>query len=65
MAFSESELAQLDRVAERRERSAEFLRHHPEYLTPAPLERMEPARRDVEVTAAQAAAMDDVLEALA
>jgi hypothetical protein len=35
------------------------------YLAPAPLERLEPARLDDEVTAEQAAAVDELLEALA
>lgn len=66
MAFSDSELAQIDRAAERREHIAEFLRHHPEYLTPVPaLAVLEPVRLDEVLTAAQAAAMDDTLEALA
>lgn len=69
MAFSDFELAQIDRAAERREHIAEFLRHHPEFLTPVPalavLPVLEPARLDDAVTASQAAAMDDVLEALA
>ena len=65
MAFSDGELAQIDRAAERREHIAEFFRHHPEYLTPVPvLAVLEPARLDGVVTAAQAEAMDDVLDAL-
>jgi hypothetical protein len=48
---------------------AYFLADHPGLLTPAPvlavLPALEPARLDDEVSAQQAAAMDDVLEALA
>ena len=65
MAFSDGELAQIDRAAERREHIAEFLRHHPEFLTPVPaLAVLEPVRLDDAVTASQAEAMDDVLGAL-
>lgn len=68
MAFSDGELAQIDRAAERREHIAEFFRHHPEFLTPVPavaaLPVLEPARLDEVLTASQADAMDDVLGAL-
>jgi hypothetical protein len=39
----------------------ELLAH---YLAPAPLEPLEPSRLDDEVTAEQAAAVDELLEAL-
>jgi hypothetical protein len=65
MAFSDGDLAQIDRAAERREHIAEFLRHHPEFLTPVPalavLPVLEPARLDAVLTADQAADMDDTM----
>ena len=44
--LNDSELAQLDRIAEQRDRDAEFHRAHPEYREPATLTDSECAAMD-------------------